>query len=90
MNVKYKCEMLIDQNRYIGDDPIGHCCNNDAEFETKEGYLMCPSCVNLSVTEPERLSYPSVFGRKYQDKIFKKALKDLEEISQNNKKLGLE
>jgi len=48
MNIPLFCEMLIDQNRYIGDDPVGYKCSNSAvqtvPFANKH-YLICESCL---------------------------------------------
>lgn len=40
-----KCDMMINQNRFIGADPIGHCCMNDAVFQTTTHFI-CDSCAN--------------------------------------------
>lgn len=47
MEVYVLCEMLIDQNRYIGPDPVGHRCMNRAEFEDAQGYLYCSLCKDI-------------------------------------------
>jgi len=44
--IKPKCEMLIDQNHFIGNDPIGHCCYNDADYRVGE-YHICKDCLEL-------------------------------------------
>lgn len=41
--IKAKCSMLIDQELYIDDDPIGHTCYNDAEYCDGVHYY-CTEC----------------------------------------------
>lgn len=57
MKIKRQCSMLIDQNRYIGDDPVGHKCFHDAAYKL-DGYLFCEYCVTLLKTDPMRLTIP--------------------------------
>lgn len=40
------CDMLIDQNKYIGDDPIGHACFNQAMFTMEDTHFVCVDCAN--------------------------------------------
>lgn len=47
--VYYPCEALVDQNRYIGDDPIGHSCGNRAEVQIGNS-LLCKECSDLIPT----------------------------------------
>lgn len=54
------CGCLIDQNRYIGDDPVGHSCMNKAtlKLELDEVTLyMCDTCNEMLINEPERLDF---------------------------------
>lgn len=44
------CDALIDQNRYIGDDPVGHACFNKAISVTDTGHMLCKSCEELLST----------------------------------------
>ncbi len=53
------CKALLDQGRYIGEDPIGHACGQPATVErTVEGrpYELCESCYQLLLEEPERVT----------------------------------
>jgi len=75
--IYYRCEMLIDQNRYIGSDPVGHCCMNKADYERLDGYLICESCKNMIFNEPNRITYPiGSYGKEFQDKIFNSFFKN--------------
>lgn len=53
-SLSYPCEALIDQNRYIGEDPIGHCCTQPAT-KAYNGHALCASCYDLIQSEPERV-----------------------------------
>jgi len=62
MSVKlyYKCEAHIDQGRYIGDDPVGCKCSQDATYEwAHEGYsvAICNDCRKKIFSSPERISF---------------------------------
>ncbi len=52
-----KCSMLINQNMYIDDDPLGHTCYNDAVY-TDWIHFYCNDCKkklydnDQSVTKP--------------------------------------
>jgi hypothetical protein len=71
VDVKLKCECLIDQNIYNGD-PVGHSCYNDAEIEFN-GYLVCRECMRmLSGIEFRRVTMsPFPLGIDGQLKIIK-------------------
>lgn len=48
--MKMRCECLIDQDRYIGEDPVGYCCSNAAtkELATELGTAyFCDSCIEM-------------------------------------------
>ena len=51
MIVNLTCDMLVDQDRYIGDAPVGYSCGNAAvttvEIDGKH-YLICDHCLCLS------------------------------------------
>lgn len=59
--MKYKCEAFIDQNRYCGNDPVGHACYNSAEihipFETgsEHTWFICNECYDQ--LETNRISF---------------------------------
>lgn len=57
--LKPKCDMLIDQNLYIGDDPVGHVCLNDAEYQA-HGYFFCQECRDMLWEGTERIRFPPV------------------------------
>jgi hypothetical protein len=53
------CEALIDQDRYIGEDPVGHCCCNKAtrKYERNDqSVYVCDQCYEMIDTEPERVT----------------------------------
>ena len=72
LEIRFNCEMLIDQNRYIGDDPVGHACYNAAEFEMgNDGPLICSKCVEMLKTQPDRITFPKIiWGARVQKKLF--------------------
>ncbi len=44
-SVPMPCQALIDQNRFIGEDPVGHSCSNDAIYRNNTtGYRLCQDC----------------------------------------------
>lgn len=69
----YKCDALVDQDRYIGSDPVGYKCSRDAVNEVG-GALLCEFCREIWLNEPSRLSFVRI-GRYYQDKIYSEILK---------------
>lgn len=77
-DITYKCDLLIDQGRKIGDDPIGYKCSQDAAYELG-GYLVCEECKNIVMENPERLTYPPVecSGKDYQNAIISRTIKGL-------------
>jgi hypothetical protein len=75
MELNYICEMLVDQNRYIDDDPIGYKCSSPAKWESKEGYLFCDRCKNLIGFG--RLTLPSIYGLNYQQESIRQAVKQI-------------
>lgn len=73
--VKLKCDMLVDQNWMIGNDPVGHACSNDAEW-TNGHFLLCESCRKMLENEPERITFPprELSGAAYQEKIIREVM----------------
>ena len=63
MNIPLFCEMLVDQNRFIGSDPVGHACSNQAvtvaPFRDGRFYLVCADCLSM---DEERLSVSPLSG----------------------------
>lgn len=59
--IRLPCDALIDQRRYIGGDPVGHACRNDAEVEYRHPdfpgayWLVCRECFRMLHEEPERI-----------------------------------
>lgn len=77
--IPYHCEMLLDQNRFVGNDPVGHACMKEATWETPEGFLVCDNCKRLLTTQPEQLTFPPFpIGKSGQQKIIQNALEDLQ------------
>ena len=58
MEIKPKCDMLIDQNKYIGADPVGHCCFNEATLSNGE-YFMCEECGESLKSGDGRITIPA-------------------------------
>ncbi len=74
--IGFYCESLMDQERYIGNDPVGHACWRHAEVEMPDGRLLCNDCVKMLATEPQRITFPpGPYGREYQKAAFEKAWK---------------
>lgn len=69
MNFHYICDMLVDQDRYIGKDPVGYKCSNVASYELSIGLLICDSCFDLLRNTPHRINMPKLGGKLIQDKI---------------------
>lgn len=54
------CECLIDQNKYIGEDPVGYACSKRAtkKAKTELGSLyICDDCLKILTENPERITY---------------------------------
>ena len=39
------CECLIDQHRFIGNDPVGHLCYNSGVVVHSSGAVVCHECL---------------------------------------------
>lgn len=52
-----RCRALIDQDRKIGNDPVGHACMN-AAHTMLHGFPLCDSCVGVIRDDPRRVSFP--------------------------------
>lgn len=68
------CECLVDQNRYIGSDPIGYKCSRPAAHEMECGdgrkFLICAECFQMTLTEPDRIDFHSLpLGSEGQQKL---------------------
>jgi hypothetical protein len=67
----FTCECLIDQNRYIGNDPVGHACFNrtTTKITTDLGTLyICNTCKEMLKKEPERLTYRFIMEKRNDKK----------------------
>jgi len=53
------CDMLIDQDRYIGSDPVGHYCGNPASHVLCGSHFICDSCAELLQSNPSRVTIPA-------------------------------
>ena len=62
MNPSFRpnCDMLIDQNRYIDSDPIGHCCGLPATHIVDKTHFICERCAALLRDGSDRITIPSV------------------------------
>jgi hypothetical protein len=70
--ISMSCDMLVDQRRYIGNDPVGHKCTMSAVWEDPDtGYLFCARCMDLYAFERHRLTFPPIGGRAYQEQAIK-------------------
>lgn len=62
--IKFVCECLIDQYRYIGSDPVGHACGNEASHETVDAhgrkFCICSTCAFMMIDQPERIQTPLI------------------------------
>jgi hypothetical protein len=60
------CCGLLDQNRYIGGDPVGHCCSNPSEETVWQGgvnWRLCRPCADLFRENSPRLTVMLHHGR---------------------------
>jgi hypothetical protein len=86
--MKPKCDCLLDQNHYIGDDPIGHACFNDAVYQTKT-HFFCDDCKQLFMEGSERITLRggSVIGWKERVEYFQEmALERMREFNEGGSK----
>ena len=57
--IDHPCQALIDQNRYIGDDCIGHRCYRKAtHLNAETGAALCDECEQLLQAHPVGLVVP--------------------------------
>jgi len=94
-NVLYVCDMLVDQERKIGDDPVGYKCGNPACCELPLGgciykgvrsdsgcALICRACLAIHKNEPQRLTLPLRYGKEWQEYLVKEVYKNMLERQQ--------
>ena len=62
--IKIHCDMLIDQNVYIGEDPIGHKCLNEAIL-TDGIYNICGECAKM-ICDQKQIHRITVTSKKYR------------------------
>jgi hypothetical protein len=65
--VPLPCEMLVDQKRFIGSDPVGYKCMEPAVHVVGNDwncgfYLCCDRCYKMLCLEPERIMFPPHAG----------------------------
>lgn len=72
------CEVLIDQDRLIGDDPVGYRCTSAAEWETPDGYLICDNCRELHRQQPSRVTFPVAYGIEHQKWLLQQLVRYVE------------
>ena len=54
ITMPYPCDLLVDQKRFVGKDPVGYRCTNAAKWEL-EGLRFCDKCRTMLFEEPMRL-----------------------------------
>lgn len=79
MMLTVPCQVLIDQEIFIGDDPIGHCCRNPAMEHVVvwgKDFWVCQECAQcvkwsceylaiiLSSDHPNRTKWPHSHARR--------------------------
>ena len=73
------CDCLVDQGRYIGEDPVGYACFNLTEGrKTDEGLDICEWCYQ----HPERITFYPVPYRERQQKEKDNASREQKEEQQ--------
>lgn len=70
-----KCDGLLNQNKKIGNDSIGHRCIKDAHIETITGVLLCHDCYMLFMQGSPDLSISKPYGREFQIRLLNKILR---------------
>ena len=70
------CDALIDQGRYIGDDPVGYSCMREAVTRVG-GFDLCARCAAMLIDEPDRIMLPQVPGRVWAPGVLKNLLTNL-------------
>jgi len=65
------CDMLVDQNRYIGNDPVGYKCLNRADYEIGD-YFICENCWKKYIHEPHRITLGLPTVKMWHDKKYMK------------------
>lgn len=57
----FRCDCLIDQDRYIGSDPVGYACTKPATYENQENWaLFCDEHAEMWRTNPDRITLPGL------------------------------
>ncbi len=55
------CTALIDQDRFIGGDPVGYGCSSSAvtvHWKNGFGWRLCAQCAVMLAEEPHRVTLP--------------------------------
>jgi len=82
MELKYKCECLIDQDLYVEEDGeivgVGHACWNDASWDY-HGCLICNDCRQMiEKGQSRRLTFPQYpLGEKGQQEMTRKIIEEI-------------
>lgn len=58
VSVPLMCEMLVDQGRRVGGDPVGYKCSRPPTGFLESGALICAECSRLLETAPGRITFP--------------------------------
>lgn len=64
------CTALIDQDRRIGSDPVGHACFAPAtqtHWINGIGFRVCQQCADMLEREPERITFWAWKGKPGHD-----------------------
>lgn len=83
MNYKmhYMCEALVDQDRYIGTDPVGYSCSHMGVVEVNHpedqtyGWLLCNRCNEMSMNEPHRITLRGPKTWEQREEAYKQIMK---------------
>ena len=66
--IPFRCDALVDQKRYIGEDPVGYKCSREAKWEAPDGFLLCDGCLAMFKDPKQiyRLTFVPPYGAAYQ------------------------
>lgn len=72
-DLPYVCDGLVDQGRYIGDDPVGYKCSRKAMWFDERGRLWCAYCYE----NPDRVQFIPPWGIDTQDTMIRLAVRSV-------------
>lgn len=81
MRIPFCCDALVDQDRFIGEDPIGYKCSSNAVYETtinKKDVLICLGCHTIFKEEPDRITFSNYTGIERQNELIRKIVGRME------------